>query len=207
MDGLRRFRRSSIDDVPSACGGQKDKGSNGGDERGGTHVPFGRHRLRLIGWHRRRHRFRLHRLADFERVDADGFSDVLQLGCAEVDDLEIEPTLDLSIGVLGQADRSGFGDAFQPRRDIHAVAHQVAVGSLDHVAKMNTDAEFDALRRHSASASWLLPRGFTFWFNRQRSQARGLLFFRLAQPAVAVSPAPYKPIIGSNSPRPVVERV
>ena len=32
---------------------------------------------------------------------------------------------------------------------------------------------------------------FTFRFNRRRSQARGLLFHRLAQQAVAVAPAPY----------------
>jgi hypothetical protein len=143
MRGFRRSQRSSIEDVPSDCGGQKEKGGNGGRERSGTHVPFGRHRLRLIGWHRRRQRFRLHRLADFERVEADGLSDVLQLSCAEVGDLEIEPTLDLSLGILGQADRSGFGDAFQPRRDIHAVAHQVAVSLLHHVAEMDADSKLD----------------------------------------------------------------
>lgn len=38
---------------------------------------------------------------------------------------------------------------------------------------------------------------FTFRFNRRRSQARGLLFHRLAQQAVAAGPAPYSTIIGS----------
>ena len=38
---------------------------------------------------------------------------------------------------------------------------------------------------------------FTFRFNRRRSQARGLLFHRLAQQAVAVTPAPYHRIIGA----------
>ena len=42
---------------------------------------------------------------------------------------------------------------------------------------------------------------FTFRFNRRRSQARGLLFHRLAQQAVAVPPAPYHTIVG---PRPNV---
>ncbi len=37
---------------------------------------------------------------------------------------------------------------------------------------------------------------FTFRFNRRRSNARGLLFHRLAQQAVAVEPAPYNLIIG-----------
>lgn len=35
---------------------------------------------------------------------------------------------------------------------------------------------------------------FTFRFNRRRSGARGLLFHRLAQQAVAVGPAPYHDI-------------
>jgi transposase-like protein len=37
---------------------------------------------------------------------------------------------------------------------------------------------------------------FTFRFNRRRSLARGLLFHRLAQQAVAIGPAPYNVIIG-----------
>ncbi len=38
---------------------------------------------------------------------------------------------------------------------------------------------------------------FTFRFNRRRSRARGLLFHRLVQQAVAVGPAPYHTIIGT----------
>lgn len=41
---------------------------------------------------------------------------------------------------------------------------------------------------------------FTFRFNRRRSQARGLLFHRLAQQAVAVGPAPYHVIISGPGP-------
>ena len=41
---------------------------------------------------------------------------------------------------------------------------------------------------------------FTFRFNRRRSQARGLLFHRLAQQAVAVRPAPYHVIISGPGP-------
>ena len=37
---------------------------------------------------------------------------------------------------------------------------------------------------------------FTFRFNRRRSKARGLLFHRLAEQAVAVDPAPYRAITG-----------
>ena len=91
--------------------------------------------------------------ADFERIDPDRFGDVLELGRAEIGDREIEPPLDLPIGVLGQADRAGLGDALEPRGDIDAVAHQVAVGLLDDVAEMNADAELDAaFGRHAGVA-------------------------------------------------------
>jgi transposase-like protein len=41
---------------------------------------------------------------------------------------------------------------------------------------------------------------FTFRFNRRHSKARGLLFHRLAQQAVAVSPAPYRDIVDTGKP-------
>ena len=41
---------------------------------------------------------------------------------------------------------------------------------------------------------------FTFRFNRRHSKARGLLFHRLAQHAVAVGPAPYRTIVGTEDP-------
>ena len=45
---------------------------------------------------------------------------------------------------------------------------------------------------------------FTFRFNRRRSGSRGKLFFRLAQQAVTVKPAPYDSIVhpGSAKPKP-----
>ena len=39
---------------------------------------------------------------------------------------------------------------------------------------------------------------FTFRFNRRRSKARGMLFYRLLQQALAVDPAPYKSLIGGK---------
>lgn len=42
---------------------------------------------------------------------------------------------------------------------------------------------------------------FTFRFNRRRSRHRGKLFFRLAQPAVAVQPAPYRDLVRHVRPR------
>src|SRR5271166_6015205 len=98
----------------------------------------------MISWRRRRRGRRLRRLADFERVDVDRLGDVLQSGCAEVGDLEIEPSLHLPIGLLGETDRAGLGDALQPRGDVDAVAHEVAVALFDDVAQVNADTEFDA---------------------------------------------------------------
>ena len=43
--------------------------------------------------------------ADVKRIDPDRLGDVLELGRAEIGDREIEPPLDLPIGVLGQTDR------------------------------------------------------------------------------------------------------
>ena len=65
----------------------------------------------------------------------------------------VEPAAHLTIGVLGQTDRAGLGDPFEPRGDIDAVAHQIAVALLDDVAQMNADAELDApLGRHAGIA-------------------------------------------------------
>jgi hypothetical protein len=58
----------------------------------------------------------------------------------EFADLEIESRLDLPEGVVGDANPSGLGDPLQARCDIDAVAHQVAVAFLDHVAEMDADA-------------------------------------------------------------------
>jgi transposase-like protein len=42
---------------------------------------------------------------------------------------------------------------------------------------------------------------FTFRFNRRRSKARGLLFFRLLQQAVEVNPVPYRDLVGGGEKR------
>jgi hypothetical protein len=41
---------------------------------------------------------------------------------------------------------------------------------------------------------------FTFRFNRRRSRARGLLFYRLLQQAVHADPTPYATIVGGKPP-------
>ena len=67
--------------------------------------------------------------------------------------LQIDPRLDLPVGLLGEADRAGICDAFEPRGDIDAVAHQVAVALLDHVAEMDANPKFDALVRRDPSVA------------------------------------------------------
>jgi hypothetical protein len=84
------------------------------------------------------------RVADFERIDPDRLGDVLELFRAEIADREIEPSLHLTIGILGQADRAGLGDPLQPCGDIDAVAHQIAISFLDDVSEMKADTELDA---------------------------------------------------------------
>jgi len=42
---------------------------------------------------------------------------------------------------------------------------------------------------------------FTFRFNRRRSQARGLLFYRLLEQALLVEPVPFKRLVGGKAQR------
>ena len=142
--------RSSVEDVPPACDGQKEKGGDGGRERGEGRASFGR-RLRLIGW-RRRSGLRLR--ADFQRVGAHRLGDVLQRYRAEIADLEIESRLDLPEGVVGDANPSGVSDTLKAGGDIDAVAHQVAVALLDHVAEMDADPKLDAPVRRDPSVAF-----------------------------------------------------
>src|SRR6185312_16745559 len=93
------------------------------------------------------------RLAGRHRIDAYRLGDVFQGRWAEVADIEIEPRLDLPIGVVRETDPAGPGDAFQARGDVDAVAHEIAVVLLHDVAEMDADAEFDALvLRHARVA-------------------------------------------------------
>jgi hypothetical protein len=59
--------------------------------------------------------------------------------------LKIESLLDLTIGVFGKTDRARPGNAFKARGDVDAIAHQIAVALLDHVANMDADPKLDAL--------------------------------------------------------------
>ena len=50
----------------------------------------------------------------------------------------------LLIGRAGETEAVRLGDAFELRRDIYAIPHQVAVAFLDHIAEMNANTELDA---------------------------------------------------------------
>ena len=67
------------------------------------------------------------------------------MGWAEIGDREIKPPLHLTVSVLRQTDGTGICDTFEPRRDIDAVAHQIAIALLDHIAQMDANPKFDAL--------------------------------------------------------------
>ena len=97
--------------------------------------------------------FRLRGDADLKRIDVDRLSDVLELGRAEIRHRQVEAPFHLPIGLLGETDRAGLSDAFQPRSDVDPVAHQIAVALLDHIAHMDADAELDApVLRHAGIA-------------------------------------------------------
>ena len=97
--------------------------------------------------------FRLGGNADPQRIDPYRLGDVLELGRAEIGDHWIEPAFDLPIGVLGETDAARFANALEPRRDVDAVAHEVAVALLDDVAQVNANAILDPpFRRHAGVA-------------------------------------------------------
>jgi hypothetical protein len=99
----------------------------------------------------------LGRDADLQRIDSHLLGDVLELGWAEIGDREIKPPLHLAIGVLGEADRAGLCDRLQSRRDIHTIAHKIAICLLDDVAQMDADSELDATLGRQAGVAFGQP--------------------------------------------------
>jgi hypothetical protein len=60
-------------------------------------------------------------LTDLHRIGADRLRDVLELSRAKIDRDEVKSPLDLPIGLFGEADRAGLGDALEQSGDIDAV--------------------------------------------------------------------------------------
>ena len=119
---MRRFHAAAREEKPAACDGQKDERGGGGRQRAEAQAALGRRRLRLIGQRRRRRRLDLRPLADFKRIDPHRLGDVFQGRGAKIADLEIDPLLHLTIGVLGKTDRAGHANAVEARGDVDAVA-------------------------------------------------------------------------------------
>jgi hypothetical protein len=110
-------------------------------------------RAEFLRRNRRRRRFRLGWLANFHRINADRLGNVLECHGALIAGLVIERSPDLPVGILGETDRARPRDALEPGGNIDAVAHQIAVALLNHVADVNADAKFDpALSRQTCVA-------------------------------------------------------
>ncbi len=88
-----------------------------------------------------------------QQIRAHWLGDVLEALRPEVGNLKVEPRLNLPVGVLRETNLAGFANPFQSRGDVDAVAHEVAIALLDHVAKMNADAILDALFRRKAGVA------------------------------------------------------
>ena len=81
----------------------------------------------------------------------------LRFGSPRSRDGEIDLALTCSKASSERGKSARLGDAFQPRGDIYAVAHQVAVALLDHIAEMDADAEFDARSGGSPALRSAMP--------------------------------------------------
>jgi len=73
----------------------------------------------------------------------NGLGDVFQCLLAEIFDRKIELPASLGDDRAGHADAAGFGQPFQPRGDVDAIAKQI-IAVEDHVAEIDPDPELDA---------------------------------------------------------------
>ena len=128
-------------------------------------------------------------LVNRERIDPDRIGDVLELGRAEIGHSEIEPAFHLTIGVLRQTHPARSRDPLQSRGDVDAVAHQIAVGLLDHVAEMDADAKFDAA---------------IFWHSRVALDQAGLNLDRAAHGVDHAAELDEAPVAGALDDAPVM---
>ena len=84
-------------------------------------------------------------------VRPDRPRDVLERLLADVFESEVEAARSVLLNARRDADAARFGQAFEPRRDVDAVAEDVAILD-DDVALVDADAELDAAfrrqRRH-----------------------------------------------------------
>src|SRR4029077_5562938 len=55
-----------------------------------------------------------------------------------------DPLLPLPVSVFGKTNRPRLRDTFEPRGDVHAIPHQIAVALLHDVPAVDADATLDA---------------------------------------------------------------
>ena len=80
--------------------------------------------------------------------------DVLEFFLSEINELLLETVTHLAIGILRKADTPRISDAFKTGGNIDAIAHQVAVALLDHIAQVDANAELDTTLRRQASVAF-----------------------------------------------------
>jgi len=78
-----------------------------------------------------------------DAICRDGLRDVLDRTLAQVLQIEVELPLDLIEDIACQADATGFRQGFEARRDVDAIAEDIAVLD-DDVADIDADAKDDA---------------------------------------------------------------
>ena len=95
--------------------------------------------------------------ASLDRIGSHWPSDVLEFFLSEIDERFLDPVTHLAIGVLGKTNTARISNAFKARGDVDAIAHQVAVALLDHIADMDADPELDAAFRWQAALRSTIP--------------------------------------------------
>ena len=89
-----------------------------------------------------------------EAVSANWAFDILQNFLAEIDKRFFHAVAHLFVGCRRETEAAGFAKAFEARRDINAVAHQVAVDLLDDIAEVDSHAKLDATFRGKACVAF-----------------------------------------------------
>ena len=90
-------------------------------------------------------------------VDADGSRDVFEVLRTQILEIEVDFVGDLFVYDLRDVDAAWLGERLDPRRDVDAVAEDVAVLG-DDVAEIDPDPQRDALFAQAASGSFARPR-------------------------------------------------
>jgi hypothetical protein len=111
-----------------------------------AHIGEGQHRDRRLVWQRQGGRRSCRRLGPRYRasaVDAQRPGDVFEALLADIGKLGLDLAPHLAKSVFGDADAARLGQAFEPCRDVDAIAKEI-VAVEDHVAEIDPDAELDA---------------------------------------------------------------